>query len=66
MFQAIEALISDTNQLIRLFGILRKNCDAVVHGYSNGKLQRLERLGKYRFDATAQCERLRGIRLREQ
>ena len=61
-----ETLVSDTNQLISLFRILREDRDAVIHGYSDGKLQRLEHLGKHRFDATAQCERLHGIRLREQ
>src|SRR5882724_2816159 len=40
--------------------------DAVIHGYGNGKLQRLEHLRKYRFDAAAQSKRLGGIGLREQ
>src|ERR1700687_2767954 len=62
----IETLIGDANQLVSLFSILGKNRDAMIHAYSDGKLQRLEQLGKYCFDATAQGEGLWGIGLREE
>jgi len=66
VFKLIETLIGDANELIRVFRILGENGDAVIHAYGDGKLQRLEHLGKHRLDAAAQRERLRGIRLRQQ
>ena len=66
VFQKIETLIRDANQLIGLLSILGENRDAVIHPYGDLKLQRLEHLGKYRWDATAQRERLRRIRVRKQ
>jgi len=66
LFKAIETLIGDANQLFSLLSILGENRDAVIHAYCDGKLQRLEDLGKYRLDSTAQRERLRRIGLREE
>src|SRR6516162_3855634 len=37
MFQAVEALVGDANQLLGLFAILRESCDAVVHGDRKGQ-----------------------------
>jgi len=66
VLQVIETLIGDANQLVSLFSVLGKNRDAGVHTYGDGKLQRLEHLGKNRLDATTQRQCLRRIRLREQ
>jgi len=31
VFQTLEALVGDSNQMLGLFAILRESCDTVVH-----------------------------------
>ena len=66
LFQAIETFIGSPNQLVRLFGILRENGNAVIHADADGEVKRLDHVGKYGFDAAAQREGLRRIRLRQE
>ena len=65
VFQAIEALICDVDQLIGLISVLRKCGDAVVHGHGKSQLQRLKSFRKNCLDAPAEGQGLGRIGLRQ-
>src|SRR6516162_2393352 len=66
MFQAVEALVGDANELLGLFAILRESRDAVVHGNRKGESERTEYFDENGFHATAEGQRLNGLGLRKE
>jgi len=66
MFQAIEALVGDANQLLGLLAILRESCDAVVHRNRKSESERTENFDENGFHATAEGKRLNGVGLRKE
>src|SRR5271157_140201 len=65
VLQAIEALISDAHQLIRLIAVLREIGNAMIHGHGEGELQGAQGFGKDCFNAAAESQGLSGIGLRK-
>jgi len=65
VLKAIETFVREMNQLIGEFRVLRENGDAVIDGYADGELQRLDDLGKYGGYAAGESQGLGCIRLRQ-
>ncbi len=63
VFLAVEAFVGDTDQLIRLFRVLGKYGNAMVHADADSKLEGRNHFGKDGFNAAAEGEGLGGIRL---
>ena len=65
VLQSVQTLVGDANQLVGLFAILRKSCDAVVHRDGNGEFKRTQHFRENDFHTTAEGKRLNRIGLRK-
>ena len=65
VLQPVEALVGNSDQLVRLIAVLGKRGDAMIHADANAHLQVRDGFFKNGSDTAAESEGLGGIGLRE-
>jgi len=66
VLQAIQPFIRYANQLVSLLAIVREDRDAMVHVDADAQGKRMQLFRKYSSDTAAECQRLVGVRLRQE
>jgi hypothetical protein len=64
VLKPVEALVSNSDELIRLLTILRKSGHSMVHTHADNQLQRLQHLSENCFHSAAKRQGLLGVCLR--